>query len=128
MLLQLKQSNYHWEEVFWWLLAANFGMKVSTALFDQVAKSISVTLLSKHKNQVHQLQALLLGQANLLSGVYYDKYALLLQHEYRFLQKKYQLVPANKQAAFLRMRTAAFPTICLVQLAMLVNNADHLFS
>ena len=128
VLLLLKQSNYHWEEVFWWQLAANFGMKVNAALFEQVAKSIPVTLLSKHKNQVHQLEALLLGQANLLSGAYKDEYALLLQREYRFLQKKYRLVPANKQAAFLRMRPAAFPTIRLAQLAMLVNNADHLFS
>ena len=128
VLLLLKQSNQHWEEVFWWLLAANFGIKVNTALFEQVAQSLSVTLLSKHKNQIHQLEALLFGQANLLSGEYTDEYALLLQREYRFLQKKYHLQPVNQQPAFLRMRPAAFPTLRLAQLAMLVNNSSHLFS
>ncbi len=29
----LQQSNYHWEEAFWWLLARNFGMKVNADAF-----------------------------------------------------------------------------------------------
>jgi hypothetical protein len=124
----LEQSTLHWEEVCWWLLAANFGIKVNTVLFEQVAKSLSLNLLSKHKPQIHQLEALLLGQANLLSGEYADDYALLLQREYRFLQKKYQLQPVSQKPAFLRMRPAAFPTIRLAQLAMLLCRSTHLFS
>ena len=68
VLLLFRQSNHHWEEVFWWLLAANFGIRINTALFELVARSLPVTLLAKHKNQLHQLEAMLLGQANLLSG------------------------------------------------------------
>jgi predicted ribosome-associated RNA-binding protein Tma20 len=71
---------------------------------------------------------LLLGQANLLSAKYKDDYALMLQREYRFLKKKYQLPMVNKKPAFLRMRPAAFPTVRLAQLAMLVHTVSHLFS
>jgi len=128
ILSLLKQSGHHWEEVFWWLLAANFGIKVNSALFELIAKTIPVNLLAKHRNQIQQLEALLLGQANLLAGKYEDDYAILLQKEYRFLKKKYQLHPVNKQPAFLRMRPAAFPTIRLAQLAMLVYQSSHIFS
>lgn len=128
VLSMLKQSNYHWEELCWWMLASNFGIKVNGALFEVMARSLPITLLAKHKNQLHQLEALLLGQANLLHGKYVDDYAVMLQKEYRFLAKKYQLRPVGKQPAFLRMRPACFPTIRLAQLAMLLHTSSHLFS
>ena len=62
----LQQNNYHWEETFWWLLARNFGMKVNADAFEAIARSIPLNILAKHKNQIHQLEALLLGQAGLL--------------------------------------------------------------
>lgn len=128
VLSLLKQSNDSWEEVCWWMLASNFGIKVNSALFEMVAKTLPVTIIAKHRNQIHQLEALLLGQANLLSGKYTDAYAVLLQKEHRFLRKKYGLKPVHKQPAFLRMRPACFPTLRLAQLAMLLHTASHLFS
>ncbi len=124
----LKQSNHHWEEVCWWMLAANFGIRVNSVLFEMLAKSIPVNLLAKHKNQIHQLEAMLLGQANLLSGKYKEDYPIMLQREYRFLKQKYALQPVTKQPAFLRMRPAAFPTVRLAQLAMLLYQSANLFS
>jgi hypothetical protein len=32
-----------------------------------MARSIPLNILAKHKNQIHQLEALLLGQSNLLN-------------------------------------------------------------
>src|SRR5574338_12455 len=87
----LNQNNYHWEETFWWLLARNFGIKVNAGAFEAMAKSISINILAKHKNQIHQLEALLLGQAGLLVKKFKDDYPLLLQREYSFLKEKYSL-------------------------------------
>jgi hypothetical protein len=128
VLAHLEQTKQHWEEVFWVMIASNFGMTVNAELFEQVAQSISITILAKHKNQIHQIEALLLGQANLLQGNFTDDYAILLQKEYHFLKKKYQLKSITIQPHFLRMRPANFPTIRLVQLAMLIHNSVHLFS
>jgi len=124
----LKQSHNNWEEVFWISLCRSFGMKVNADLFEQIAKTVTVNLLAKHKTQVHQLEALLLGQAGLLNEEFEDSYAIMLKKEYGFLSKKYGLKPANKQPAFLRMRPSNFPTLRLAQLAMLVHTANHLFS
>ncbi len=124
----LSEANNHWEEVFWWLLARNFGMKVNADIFESVARSLPVNILAKHKNQIHQLEAFLLGQAGLLDDDFDEDYPQLLKREYLFYQKKYQLKQLPVKPFFLRMRPANFPTIRLAQLAMLVNKSSHLFS
>ena len=128
VLQLLQQAKNHWEEVFWWMLARNFGLKVNSDVFEALAKSLSINILAKHKNQIHQLEALLLGQAGLLQSDFEEDYPLLLQREYNFLKRKYGLTTCNKQPFFLRMRPANFPTLRLAQLAMLVNQSSHLFS
>ena len=59
----LNETNFHWEETFWWLIAANFGLKVNSDLFQQVAKILPVSILAKHKNRIQQVEALLFGTA-----------------------------------------------------------------
>lgn len=124
----LNQNNFHWEETFWWLLARNFGIKVNADAFEAIARSISINILAKHKTQIHQLEALLLGQAGLLDAKFVDDYPLMLQKEYKFYKNKYSIKPINLPVFFLRMRPGNFPTIRLAQLAMLVHNSAHLFS
>lgn len=124
----LQLNNNNWEETFWWLLAKNFGLKVNSASFEKIARSLPVNLLAKHKNQLQQLEALLFGQASLLTGEFTDDYMIMLQKEYHFLQKKYHLQPVEDALFFLRMRPSNFPTVRLAQLAMLVHKSSHLFS
>ncbi len=125
---KLKKTENHWEEVFWQLLARNFGMPVNADAFENMAQTIPVAVLAKHKNQIQQLEALLLGQANLLHEESNEDYVLLLQREYSFLKSKYTLAETSGTPLFLRMRPANFPTIRLAQLAMLVHQSEHLFS
>ena len=80
------------------------------------------------KNQVHQIESLLLGQAGLLNHSFIDEYPQLLQKEYNFYKQKYRLQQPVIQLFFLRMRPANFPTIRLAQLAMLISSSSHLFS
>jgi hypothetical protein len=129
VIQHLKNNNFHWEETFWWMLAGNFGIKINAAAFEKIAMSIPVGLLSKHRNRLLQLEALLFGQAGLLDQVsMYDGYPLQLQKEYNFLKKKYSLQKPLVQLYFLRMRPANFPSIRLAQLAMLVHKSSHLLS
>ncbi len=124
----LKQTNNNWEEVFWRLLCRYFGAGINSESFEQLAASLPVNVLAKHKNQLQQLEALLLGQASLLNKKYTEHYPLLLKREYEFLRKKHQLQPIAKAPVFLRMRPVNFPTVRLAQLAMLIHQSVHLFS
>jgi hypothetical protein len=128
VLTMLLKANNHWEEVFWWQLASNFGIKVNSEIFGSIAKSLPLTILAKHKNQIHQLESLLLGQAGLLEKDFMEDYPKLLKREYSFYKKKYLLQEQKIKPFFLRMRPANFPTIRLAQLAMLIHRSSHLFS
>jgi hypothetical protein len=123
----IKINNNHWEETFWWLLSRNFGIKVNSDAFEKIAQSISINILAKHKNQIHQTEALLLGQAGLLEKDFTETYPKMLQKEYLFWKSKYQLKAIQVPLHFLRMRPSNFPTIRLAQLAMLIHNSTHLF-
>ncbi len=128
MEAMLEKSNQHWEECFWWILAKNFGVKINAEAFEKIAQSIPLNILTRHKNQLQQLEALLMGQAGLLDKKFQESYPNMLRREYTFLQKKYGLKKAYAPLYFLRMRPANFPTIRLAQLAALVQQSHHLFS
>ena len=123
-----EKSGHHWEETFWQLLARNFGTKVNSDAFENIAQTVPVKLLAKHKASIHQLEALLLGQAHLLPKEPTDDYSKLLLREYLFLKAKYNLQPTVIPVHFLRMRPQNFPTIRLAQLAVLIQQSEHLFS
>jgi hypothetical protein len=124
----LYQTTNHWEETFWWLLARNFGMKVNADAFEALARSLPLTILAKQKGSIHQLEALLFGQAGLLANTFTEDYPKLLQQEYLFLKKKYGLQSTFISIQFLRMRPGNFPTLRLAQLAALIHSSQHLFS
>jgi hypothetical protein len=131
-LARIKQfliaDKNHWEETFWWLIARNFGMKVNADAFESLAKTLPLSLLAKHKQQLLQIEAMLMGQAGILNGTFSDDYMQMLQKEYLFLQKKYKLQPNPLPVKFLRMRPASFPTLRLSQLAALIHKSVHLFA
>ncbi len=125
--LNLNQNN--WEETFYQFLARNFGIKINAEPFEQLAKSISLLTLNKHKSSLLQLEALLFGQAGLLEEDFKDKYPLKLQKEYQFLKIKYHLKAINGSSwKLMRLRPANFPAIRIAQFATLIYQSVHLFS
>ena len=125
----LKKTNNHWEEVFYVLIAGNFGLKLNQAPFQKVAETTPLKLFAKHKNNLNQIEALLFGQAGFLTLEYEDAYFQTLKKEYQFFQKLYGLKNSPlHQINFLRLRPANFPTIRLAQLAKLIFQSAHLLS
>lgn len=124
----LLRNRYNWEETCWWLLARNFGMKVNADAFEAIAQSLPLSILARQKHSLLQLEALLMGQAGMLSKQYADEYPRQLQAEYKMLALKYQLRPVLFPLHLLRMRPVNFPTIRLAQLAALLHRQNHLFA
>jgi hypothetical protein len=124
----LLQTNQHWEETFWWLLARNFGAALNFEPFEALAKTLPVTLLARYKNNLPALEALLFGQCGLLEGAFEEEYPVMLQREYLHLKAKHKLQPIRPAVHFLRTRPVNFPTVRLAQLAMLVHRSSHLFA
>lgn len=130
ILKTLKQNNNNWEETFYQQLAKNFGIKINQQPFEQLAKSLPLKYLSKHKNNLLQIEAFLFGQAGFLeTNVDGDDYYSKLKKEYSFLKNKFNTKPIEKHLwKFLRLRPSNFPTIRIAQFASLIYKSSSLFS
>ena len=125
----LSQSNNHWEEAFYVSMARSFGFGTNSEAFERLARSLPMSILAKHKDNIFQLEAMLFGQAGLLGNTVNDEYQLNLQKEYRFLQSKYQLKPIeSSEWKLLRLRPDNFPHVRLSQFAALIHRSTKLFS
>ena len=130
ILAILEQNKSNWNETFYQLLSRNFGMKTNALPFEMLAKSLPLNVLSKHKNNLFQLEALLFGQSGLLNATLLgDDYLLSLRKEYSYLYKKYGLSGIESHLwKFMRLRPINFPTIRIAQLATLIHHSSALFS
>ena len=125
----LKANNNDWRETFYQLMARNFGFKVNAEPFEHLAKTLPLKTLTKHKDQLHQVEALLFGQAGMLNHIFTDQYPIDLQEEYRFLSQKYGLTPIGEHEwNLLRLRPANFPAIRIAQLAALLHQTSGIFA
>jgi hypothetical protein len=126
-IIAFKLNN--WEESFYIVLARSFGLKVNVQPFEMLARSLPLTLLTRHHDHLYQLEALLFGQSGLLAREPRDEYEYDLIKEYHFLQKKYGLVPLSGHIwKFMRLRPPSFPTIRIAQFADLIHHSVRLFS
>ncbi|MCQ2234737.1 MAG: DUF2851 family protein [Paludibacteraceae bacterium] len=125
----LGSNQNNWEETFYQILARSFGMKVNNEAFYQTARSLPQSYLGKQKDNLLQIEALLMGQAGLLENVEKtDEYINSLITEYKFLKAKYNLSPINRNLWKMgRIRPANSPWVRLAELAMLVHHSEHLF-
>ena len=127
----LEKNHGDWEETCYQMLSGNFGFKVNTDPFLQLAQSLPYKILMKHGDRLDQMEALIFGQAGFLREEINDPYYLLLKREYTLLRKKYNLGARQMNKAqwrFLRLRPANFPTIRLAQLASVLYHRKNLFS
>ncbi len=132
-LIEIKQVYLHnqlnLQETFYQILAGNFGFKVNKEPFIQLARKMPLSIISKHKNNLMQIEALLFGQAGFLEGELNHPYYRSLQNEFEFLRYKYNLKPLNKSIwKYLRLRPANFPSIRIAQLSKLLFQSEDLFS
>ncbi len=126
----LESTKNDWNECFYIFLSRSFGFNLNNYAFEMLAKSLPQRILAKHKNNLFALEALLFGQAGMLTDKQIDdEYYLNLQKEYAFLQKKYELTPIESYLwKFLRLRPVNFPTIRISQLARLIHDSQSLLS
>lgn len=133
ILHQSWQNNAQdWEETAYQLLLRYWGMKINQEAFTRLAERLPLKIIAKQRDNITQVEALLLGQAGLLEKVENtDDYTQELQREYTFLAQKYQLKGTALSAVewqFARLRPANLPTLRLGQLAGFLRLFPHLFS
>jgi len=130
IVTRFTNNRRDWNETFYITLMRSFGFGVNSDIFEQLAKSLPFKHILQHRNNLFQLEALLIGQAGLLEDDnLQDEYFLSLKREHDFLIKKYKLKPVDGYL-FRRLRTRPvnFPNVRLAQVASLWYKNDLLFS
>lgn len=120
-----------WERTCFITLARALGFGLNSEPLEMLARSIPLKFLSRHSDDITQLEALLLGQAGLLdtSVHIFDEYYQLLCREYFFLARKYGLKPMRRDIwKFARTRPQNFPTRRIAMLAQAVSGGFSLLS
>ncbi len=122
MMELVDKQNGDLEQAFQIIVFRSFGMKVNAEAFVQLAKATPWKVLSKHQDNIVQLEAILFGNAGMLEGKPKDVYHEELKKEYDFLKHKYQFQSINPTLwKFLRLRPANFPSVRIAQLASMFN-------
>ncbi|MFT5723035.1 MAG: hypothetical protein ACI9JN_000140 [Bacteroidia bacterium] len=129
ILNKLERCQNDWQEVLYQMIAIALGMRVNKVPFELLAKQLPLKLISKYRNNLETMEALVFGSAGFLHKHHVDAYGKSLFLEYIFLSTKHQITPIPVETwKFLRLRPANFPTIRLAQLATLLHQKEGLFS
>ena len=115
-------------ETFHQLLLRGLGANVNAEPFTMLAHALPLKVLLKYRDDRERTEALLFGQAGLLSGSFTDAYPLRLQSEHAALARLHELRPVPLAAwKFGRMRPANFPTLRIAQWAAFITTATDAY-
>lgn len=115
-----KESGGDWERTCFVAFARALGFGLNSDPFEMLARSLSLNHLSRHSDNLFQLEALLFGQAGMLdmNNHIFDEYYQGLCREYYFLAKKYNLRPLRQGVwKYARTRPSNFPHRRIAMLA-----------
>lgn len=121
-LLEITKGS--WEHALYISLARNFGFHTNSLPFEQLAINTPLSYLQKHRNNLFQLTALLMGQAGLIREEETD-----LKKEYEFMRTKFGLTPIDASVwKHARMRPQNSPELRIRQFAQLIYKPEALLS
>jgi len=128
LLESLAIQNNDWESVFYQSLCHSMGLKINAEPMTQLSNKLPFRILSKHRDSLFQIEAMLFGVSGFLEDVY-DDYGLSLKKEFSFLKHKYSLDVMDVNLwMFMRLRPSSFPTVRIAQLAQLIVHNNRFFS
>ena len=124
----LDHTQNDWEGSLYRLLLKYFGLKINGSAFEQLSHVTPYNYVRKLSDKSIALEALLLGQAGLLSDKK-DDYIDNLYTEYNHYKNKYSLIPmTGVEWRFSRLRPANFPPVRIAQIAQLYHRSPQLFN
>ena len=119
-IIDNKQKS--WPEAFYVLLCRSLGTGINSDSCERLARSLPYAYLQKHADNIRQLEAMLLGQGNLIEDE-------TTRSEYEFLRAKFNLRPIGNCAwKHSKIRPVSSPRSRLKALSIIINRQPNLFS
>lgn len=124
------KNGKDWRQTFYQVMLRGFGFKVNKEAMSYLADVLPISVLLKHRNELLQLEALLLGSAGLLEGEVKDDYHVALNKLYEPLARKFNLSRNQLEVVnwkYSRLRPPNFPEVRLAQFARLIFTNGDMF-
>lgn len=114
---------------FFHALMRYMGAHLNNDAMEITARSIPYAFLKKHSSDQTALEAMLIGQAGLISETPRDEYETKLRDEYLFYQSKFGLSPVDKGLfRKLHIRPPSYPTRRLATVATLIQREPEILT
>lgn len=127
--LRARSDSDHFNSIFYLTLMRYVGAHQNNEVMESVARTLPYHYLKKHASDPLALEAMLIGQAGLLSAKPHDEYEEHILAEYLFYRQKFSLIPIPaKSFRYLRLRPAAFPARMLAIVAQILHHEEELLS
>lgn len=132
---KVSRFNHHladnfndWEQALYITLSRALGFGHNGEMLERVAKSLPLSILGKHRDNLLSLEAMFMGQAALLPEESDEPYVRQMIEEYKFMSVKFSLrQPEGLAWQMGRMRPQNLPYRRLAVLAALINREPRLF-
>lgn len=123
ILDEVNHAGGDWQQATFITLARALGFSLNSQPLEMLARTLPLSILAKHSDDIFQTEALLFGQAGMLdtSMHIFDEYYQRLCREYFFLARKYGLRPMRRDLwKYSKTRPQNFPTRRIALLSRLL--------
>jgi hypothetical protein len=117
------RSGNDWEETMYQQIARSLGLKINSDPMLWLARCVPFRLATRYRNDIEQVEALLLGSSGLLEreDIQVDEKLLHYRSEFAHLKHKHQIDALPHLVwKFFRLRPPSFPYVRIAQLAALI--------
>lgn len=123
--ISLLAKEFDWHEALYITILRYFGFNLNNDAMERLARSLPYKLLIRYTSNLLQFEALLLGQAQLITSLKPSDYKEALEREYQFLRTKHQLNPLPEGLFRLaRTRPQSSPLRRLIQVASIIAKSN----
>ena len=122
---QFNRTAYNWSETLYTAILKVLAAHTNAMAFEEIAIKLPLRLLIKHKENLNQLDALLLGVAGCIP---LGKKDSMLRAEFNYLRTLYNLEPISTIIKSSGVRPTAHPVIRLKMFASMIHHNSELIN
>lgn len=122
------ECEQDWNQTMYMMLLRTMGDNKNKIGFTELARRVPYHIISRERNSITIVEALMLGTSGLLENYAEDRYTLRLREDYNYLSAKYRLSPmATAMWDLQRINPNNHPIVRIVQLASFLATKDFVF-
>ncbi len=122
------EHDQNWNETMYVMLMRTMGDSKNKEAFTELARRVRYTAISRERNSIVYVEAMLLGASGLLEMYDDDSYIRDLKTTFNYLRQKYSIVPMEAGYWIIsRTNPNNHPVLRIAQMAMFLSTREFLF-